>query len=116
MRQCLRSAMKFHVGVKIGSGNQIYCEAEVQSRSVKKRKLDSQSQIVTLTDEPQSTLAAANESGLRRGLANAEQTKFRVTCQAAQAVLRYFEPGAEPVGVVVRGLLVVIFLWDSCKT
>ena len=49
------------------------------------------------------------ESDLRRGLAHSEQTKFRVTYEATQAVLNYFsqDEGDQPIGVVMPGLVIV---------
>jgi hypothetical protein len=88
---------------KIGAGNQVYCAGEVQSRKARKRSHDMLEQVA-IEDED---VYGKGESGLRRGLAHAEQTKFRVTYEATQAVIGYLDESAVPLGVVVRGLLVV---------
>ena len=46
-------------------------------------------------------------SGLKRGMAKAEQEKFRITYEARQFILNYFSLDQDPVGVVGKGLLVV---------
>ncbi len=93
---------------KIGAGNQVYCEAEVQAKKVRRDVSFGQSShsLDILDEELEMDAKAAAESSLRRGLAHSEQTKFRVTYEATQAVLGYFSKD-QPIGVVFRGLLVV---------
>ena len=97
---------------KIGAGNQVYCEAEVQSKKAKKVYGGPGKQKSGFDDEELEDVFGQTdpgESSLRRGLAHSEQTKFRVTYEATQAVLNYFskDKTSQPIGVVMKGLLIV---------
>jgi hypothetical protein len=98
------------VWVKIGRGKQIYSSAEVGARKKTEdfKKLKQLEPIADAPKGPVQPLKGSEDSALTRTTGDSAAEKFRITYEARQIIMKYFdEDEAEPEGMIWKGCLVV---------
>ena len=96
----LVSSDQIPIWVLEGSVQQVYAEGEVREKRASRQK--------GKEGEGEKTLADAMQElpGQLRGAGKPEASRVRVTYEARQVILNWFEDGAQPLGVVDTGVLV----------
>ena len=99
------------VWVKIGRGKQIYSSAEVKARKNTEdfKKLKQLEPIADAPKGPVQPLKGSEDSTLTRTTGDSAAEKFRITYEARQIIMKYFDEDeeTEPEGMIWRGCLVV---------
>ena len=99
------------VWVKIGRGKQIYSAAEVKARKTTEdfKKLKQLQPIEDAPKGPVQPLAGTEDSTLTRTTGDSSAEKFRITYEARQIIMKFFDEDeeTEPEAMIWRGCLVI---------